>query len=452
VFSVVGTSFSRRGRESAADPATVGQVTIQLVSSEEREASGLRGSEEIVADMRARLAEFTGVRSLTVTPQAGGPGGNDIEIRVRGADFDQVQGAVAAVRDELATFSGVDQIEDDLRTGKLEARVRLRDSARSLGLTTRDVAMQLRHALFGFEAQDLQEQAEEVTVRAVLPEAARTDLSDLSRLRIDTPSGARVPLEEVAEVVTERGYASLARVDGQRAVTVTADIDQTRANSRDVTAAMHTKFDGIGRRFPGVSLSFEGDRKAALESVGSLAIGFPVALLAIYALLAVLFGSYLQPILVMAAIPYALVGAVLGHWITGYPLTFLSMIGSVALAGIVVNDSLILVDFINRERRAGKATLEAVVSGGRSRLRAILLTSITTIAGLGPLMLETSFQAQFLIPMAVAIVYGLAFATGVTLLLLPTIYVVGEDVRASAGWLVTGTWKRRLPEVADIPA
>jgi multidrug efflux pump subunit AcrB len=309
----------------------------------------------------------------------------------------------------------------------------------------------LRHALFGFEAQDLQEQAEEVTVRAVLPDAARTDLSDLSRLRIDTPSGARVPLEEVAEVATERGYASLARVDGQRAVTVTAEIDQARTNSRDVTAAMATKFADIGRRFPGVSLTFEGDRKAALESVSSLAIGFPVALLLIYALLAVLFGSYLQPVLVMAAIPYALVGAVLGHWISGYPFTFLSMIGSVALAGIVVNDSLILVDFINRERRAGMPTLEAIVRGGRSRLRAILLTSITTIAGLAPLMLETSFQAQFLIPMAVAIVYGLAFATGVTLLLLPTIYLIGEDVRASTGWLLTGTWKRRLPETGGLP-
>ena len=173
-------------------------------------------------------------------------------------------------------------------------------------------------------------------------------------------------------------------------------------------------------------------------------MGFPIALFLIYCLIAVLFRSYLQPVVVMAAIPYALVGAIVGHLITGYPLTLLSMIGGVALAGIVVNDSLILVDFINRRRRDGMGTIDAIVDGGRARIRPILLTSVTTIAGIGPLMLERSFQAQFLIPMAVSIVFGLLFATVLTLILLPTIYLLFEDLLAAGKWIFTGRFERKL--------
>ncbi|MHC4860755.1 MAG: efflux RND transporter permease subunit, partial [Planctomycetota bacterium] len=343
----------------------------------------------------------------------------------------------------LATFNGVSEIEDDLSEGKLEVQLTLRDSARSLGLTTRGLALQIRHALYGFEAQDLQGEEEEVTVRAVLPEAARRDIGDLGRLRIATPGGGRVPLEEVADFRTARGYAQLARVDGKRAITVTAEVDQDVANTAEITESLTDKLADIGVRFPGVSLSFEGAKKETSESLGSLRTGFPVALLLIYALIAVLFRSYFQPVIVMAAIPYAFVGAILGHLVMGYPFTILSMIGAVALAGIVVNDSLILVDFINRRRREGMETFEAVVAGGRARLRPILLTSITTIFGIGPIMLEKSFQAQFLIPMSVSICFGLAFATILTLVLLPTLYLAFEDLRGALRWLVTGRFHRQ---------
>jgi len=224
------------------------------------------------------------------------------------------------------------------------------------------------------------------------------------------------------------------------------------ANVAGVTATLAKRFETVGRDFPGVSLSFEGRQKDTRESFGSLAYLFPLALIIVYAIIAILFRSYVQPVVVMAAIPFGLVGAVLGHLIMGYPFTILSTIGAVALTGILVNDSLILVDLINRLRSDGLELREAIVRGARERMRPILLTSITTIAGLSPLMLETSFQAQFLIPMAVSIVFGLAVATVLTLILLPTIYLVFEDLKACAArsgrllaacvhWMLTGRWE-----------
>ncbi len=449
-FTLVGTSFSDRGRESAADPATVGQIQIEMRAADEREELGLRTSKEVVNELRRATVGLAGVAKLTFSERAGGPVGADIEIRVRNEDVANLEASVAHVRGVLGQYDGVSEIEDDLRRGKLEARLRLRDSARSLGITTRSLAQQTRHALFGFEAQDLQEEDGEVTVRVVLPEASRRTLADLGRLRIATPDGARVPLEEIASVTTERGYGSLARVDRKRAITIRASIDEASANISEVTEDVRSKLESIGEDFPGTTLTFEGRKKQTQESVGSLRFGFPLALLIIYALLATLFRSYMQPLLVMAAIPFALVGAVIGHMIMGYPFTLLSMIGGVALAGIVVNDSLILVDFINRRRREQNLDVqEAVIAGSRARMRAILLTSITTVAGLAPLMLETSFQAQFLIPMAVSIVFGLSAATVLTLIVLPTFYLIAEDARAAGRWLVTGDFHRDLPAAAN---
>ncbi len=452
-YSVVGSSFSERGRETAADPATVGQVQIELLASDDRQAQGLRSSREVVNDLRARTHGWPGVETLAFKERSGGPGGADVELQIRGEDLGVLEVAVEHARSVLGTYEGVYEIEDDLRRGKLEARLSLRDGARGLGLTTRDLALQTRHALFGFEAQNLQQEDGEVTVRIVLPEAARETLSDLGRLRIATPSGARVPLEEIADLETGRGYAALNRIGGKRAVTITATVDDAVANVADLTADLQGKLADMGTLYPGVSVSYEGRQAETKESLSALRLGFPAALLMIYAILATIFRSYMQPLLVMTAIPFALAGAVAGHLVMGFPLGLLSMIGSVALTGIVVNDSLILVDFVNKHRREGRQrTADAVVAGARARMRAILLTSITTVAGLAPIMLETSFQAQFLIPMAISITFGLSFATVTTLLILPTFYVIAEDVRASLRWLVTGEWKRELPVGTSHPA
>lgn len=449
VFTVLGASFSDRGRETASDPAVVGQVTLELVPAEERQAMGLRTSIELLTSMRNATRDLPGVRLLNYTSQGGGPQGADIELRVRAEEIGLLKQGVDYVTDRLASFAGVTEIYDDLELGKLEARLALREPARLAGLTTRDVALQVRHALFGFEAQDLQLANEEVTVRVVLPETARSSLTDLSALYIRTPAGGRMPLAEAVDVEMERGYASLARVDGKRAATIKAEVDETVANVARVTQDLQKSLVDIARDLPGVTLSYEGRRKETRESVGSLQFLFPIALLLIYAIIAMLFRSYIQPWIVMSSIPFALVGAIGGHWLLGYPFTILSMIGAVALAGIVVNDGLILVDLANRKRRAGEPLVEAVIGAARGRMRAILLTSITTCVGLFPLMLEKSFQAQFLIPMAVSIVFGLAFATIIILVLVPLFYLVVEDLRACARWL---SGKRYSTHLAYDPA
>ncbi len=444
VFSVLGSSFSDRGPQIAADPATVGQIILELLPAEKREDYDLRTSTLLLAELRQLTSTLPGVRRLSWSGRSGGPSGADIEILVRGEDLETVSRAITHVTNELASYEGVDEIYDDLELGKLEIRLKLRPSGRLLGLTTADLATQIRHALFGIEAQDLQIGEEEVTVRVVLPEASRAELGDLSRLWVRTPAGDRVPLEEVAEILTGRGYASLARVDGRRAATIRAEVDSTVANTADVTEYLIEQLGDLSTRYPGVSYAFEGQKKETSESLGSLAIGFPAALLAIFCIIAVVFRSYAQPIIVMIIIPWGLGGAIVGHWIMGFPFTILSMIGAVALAGVVVNDGLILVSFANRQRRQGERALEAAVQAARARLRPILLTSITTIAGLAPLMLERSFQAQFLIPMAISLVFGLAFATGLTLLLLPVFYLIFEDIRMGVTWLFTGRYSDRL--------
>ena len=434
VITTLGSLMDDQGRDQASDPATAGQLTVELVPAEERQDRGLRKSEEVIAALRATIGSVEGATTLRVRAREAGPVGPDIELRIRADDPEQLPDLVAHVREDVASYRGVSEIDDDFDVGKVELRLTLRDDARLLGLSTRDLARQLRAAFFGEEAQRLQADDQEIKVRVRLPEDARQDLAVLGRLRVVTPQGARVPLEEVAELTTARGPSTIVRVDGDRTVTLTADVDEAHGNSTEINADLVRRFAGIGTAFPGARITAEGSRKEMMDSFASLKVGFPIALFLIYSIIAVLFRSYLQPLLVMAAIPVAFLGAVWGHWIMGLPFTLLSLIGGVALTGIVVNDSLILVDFINRLRRQGHDLEAAVRAGGQARLRAILLTTITTCAGLGPLMTERSFQAQFLIPMAVSIVFGLAMATGLILLYVPVLYRTLEDLRAAWRW------------------
>lgn len=438
VFTVLGTSFNDRGIQTAADPSTVGQVYIELLKADERQDRGMRTSASLIEEWRRTLEGIPGVDKLAMRAENGSLKGADIEIRVTADDHDVASSAADEVRHLLETYHGVSEVEKDLREGKLEVRFSLRDSARTLGLTTADLAVQVRNAVFGFEAQELQEENDETKVRILLPLAARRALSDLGRLRIATPQGGRVPLDEIAEVRIERGYATLSRVDGKRAVTVTAQVDETTTSTQDVTRDLSQQIADLDKRFPGVSVSFEGQQKQMRESIGSLVIGFPLAMLAMYALIAMLFRSYTQPFIVMTVIPFSLIGAIGGHLLLGYPFTLLSMIGAVALAGVVVNDSIVLVDRVNELRRAGYTLEKAVIEGAASRLRAIQLTTTTTAAGMAPLIVERSFQAQFLIPMAISLVFGLLFATLLTLFFLPMLYLVLEDLRNALRWLFTG--------------
>ncbi len=450
VYTVVG--FKEEAEVQAfADPATIGEVVIELVSAEIRQKEGMRTSDQITNQLRESVGVIPGALNLKYRSRDAGPGGPEIELFLRGSDPIELAAAVRYVKETMTEYVGVKDLEDDQDLGKLEVRVEMKESARSLGLDVEQIARQLRGAFFGFEAQTLQRGQEEVEVWVRLAEDSREKLSDLIRLRIQTPSGERVPLGEVATLTLQRGLSSIKRVDGQRTVVITSDVDTALANTQEISTRLEEELDeNLNAMFSGVTFSFEGRKKELSESIGSLAIGFPVALILIYCILAVLFKSYVQPLMVMVAIPFAIVGASLGHLVFGFipgrdfmPVTFLSMIGMVGLSGIVVNDSLILVSFINNARRKhGEKVFDAIMEAGRRRFRPIILTSITTVLGLFPIMLEKSFQAQFLIPMAIAISFGLALATVITLLILPCLYMVNEDLKMCVRWLLTGKWER----------
>jgi multidrug efflux pump subunit AcrB len=299
----------------------------------------------------------------------------------------------------------------------------------------------VRQAFYGEEAQRLQRNRDDVKVMVRYPPDRRRSMHDLHDLRIRTRDGFEVPFAEVAAVEEGRGYASIRRVDGRRSVNITADVDTSRIEPNKLIARLEEKdLPELAAEYPGLQHSFQGARQEQELTLSSMFRAFIVAMVMIYALLAIPFKSYIQPFIVMAAIPFGLIGAVLGHLIMGMELTVLSMFGVVALTGVVVNDSLVMVDFVNRNRPKHTHIIDAVRVSGVARFRAIMLTSLTTFAGLTPLVFfEKSVQAQFLIPMAVSIGFGVMFATLVTLVLVPSLYMILEDIRASWQWLYGST-------------
>jgi multidrug efflux pump subunit AcrB len=296
----------------------------------------------------------------------------------------------------------------------------------------RGLARQVRQAFYGEEALRIQRGRDDVKVMVRYADEQRTSLSGFDEMRIRTSAGQEIPIEEVADIAHGRAYSTINRVDRKRTVTVISDIDETTANARQIVADLKANFlPGLVERYPGVSFDLEGQAKRTGESIDSLKSGYLLAMMGIFLLLASQFRSYIQPVIIMMAIPFGLIGAVFGHLVMGMEFTIISIFGIVALSGIVVNDALILIDFINRAVRSGVDIETAVVESGKARFRPVLLTSITTIAGLLPILLETSFQAQFLIPMAISICFGLLAATLLTLLYVPALYLIVRDVRNS---------------------
>lgn len=275
----------------------------------------------------------------------------------------------------------------------------------------------------------------EVKVMVRYPEEDRRNLWDFEKMRIRTPAGGEIPLMQAAELSEGRGYSVISRADRKRVINVTASVDSTKANAEEILADLKKSIlVQLTQDYPGLSYDLEGEEKERRDSLDSMKDGFILALFAIYALLAIPFRSYTQPFIIMAAIPFGMVGALIGHMIMGFNLSILSIFGIVALSGVVVNDSLLLIDQVNRNRRQGQDLFPAVIDGSMRRFRPILLTSLTTFFGLMPMILETSVQAQFLIPMAISLGFGIMFATGITLLLIPTLYMILEDFRHLAGF------------------
>ncbi len=321
-------------------------------------------------------------------------------------------------------------IADSFRPGKKEVKLALTEEARLLGLTMSDLARQVRQAFYGEEAQRIQRGRDDVKVMVRYPESERRSLNNLETMRIRTPEGSEVPFSVAAQTELGRGYAAINRTDRQRIVNVTADVDRNRANANEILADVTSQvLPAIVADHPRIRYSLEGEQREQQETVSGLMRSFGVALIVIFGLLAIPFRSYLQPLIIMAVIPFGFVGAIWGHIIMGLDLTILSLFGLVALSGVVINDSLVLVDFINRRRAAGNSLEEAIREAGVARFRPIILTSLTTFGGLTPLLFETSLQAQFLIPMATSLGFGVIFGTFVILLLVPVTYAILEDVK-----------------------
>ncbi len=425
--SVIENVMTSVGTSGARDGSHVGRVTFEIVPPEERRLDV--SSATLVSEWRELIGDVPGAESVSYRAEIG-RGGSPLDVELSGDDFETLREMVGLLRAELENYPGVTEITDSFEGGKEEIRLVLTPEGRQLGVTLADLARQVRIAYLGSEVQSLQRNRDEVRVTLRYPAADRASLESLAALRVRTATGIDVPLGAVATLETGRGLSAINRIDRRRTVSVEAEVDKESANIEGIKADLERRAQALAIDYPDVSISLEGEAREQRESFRSLRVGLVFVLLVIYTLLAIPFGSYLQPLLVMAVIPFGVVGGILGHLIMGMPLSIMSYMGMLALCGVVVNDSLVLVDWVNRQRRKGVPLVDAVRSSGVARFRAVILTSLTTFFGLVPLIFESSTQAQFLIPMAVSLGYGILFATLVTLVLIPVNYLVLEDLRA----------------------
>lgn len=445
VFAVVGALGDLEGRGSAQQ-SHLGQVILELKPVEKRD----RPSPEVISSIRRELGELPGVRSFEMESVGGGPGGPPITLTVAGDDDRTIMPVVEAIRDLLDDYEGVVNIADNADAGQREVRFSLRDGGRELGLSTAGVAEQIRAAVFGLEAYTFAGDQEDIDVRVIAPKSVRRSLAAIERMHIFTPDGRSVPLNEVADVEEREGYATVRRLDRRRAVTVTAYVERAITNPETVMADLRPMLERLEAEHPGIAIMERGRQQDMRDSFATLPLGMAVACGLIYVILAWLFSSYIQPLVVMLAIPFATIGMIWGHLALGFSMTFLSLIGFIALAGVVVNDSLIYMKFYNQLREGGMAIGRAVQEAGRARLRAILLTTITTVLALSPFMLEQSFQARFLIPMAITIACGLMSATVIILVVIPCMLVILDDARRGLTALWTGRPVEPAAEIVPI--
>lgn len=417
------------GRLSRTRGDRVGGIYVELSAPDEREIS----NQEFVKHWRQKVTLPAGVESFTLAARrSGGGGSTDLEIRLVGQRPTQMKAAAIALAEGLRGQAGISAVDDDLAFGREQLIFSLQAAGQVTGLTISDIARQLRAAYEGVLVQRFQDGRDEVEVRVSLPDSYRNVLSSLDTLPIRTPGGKFLPLSTVAQWKTQQGFEVLHHADGLLAVSVTANVDETVSNTQTISDQL--KADTLPKIIAeyGVSATLEGRAKRQRDTLADLKLGLKIGLILIYMVLAWVFSSYGWPILVMLIIPFGITGAVLGHWAMGMNLTILSLFGFFGLSGIVVNDSIILVTFYRKLREQGMAINQALEEAACQRLRAVLLTSLTTVAGLTPLLFETSRQAQFLIPMALSIASGLAFATLLILFLLPSMLSVYENMLA---WL-----------------
>jgi len=467
IGSVVGQRANVDTGTAEAFAPHVAQLFIELKPVEQRD----RESSKVIGSIRRALeGQIDEVDRITYSEINGGPGGKDITIRAHGESPDRLEAAIKDLRACLAGYEGVHDISDNNDVGQVELQHHVKPEGIALGFTSEEVARQVRGYLFGIDAHVFAADQEDIDVRVRVDEATRRSLFALQNAWLVSPAGMPIPMNQVADFTESLTYATIHRYNRQRVITLEASV-APGVSPEDIVAkltnpvtekaglfglvtphvAAPSPLDQVRAKYPDVTIELAGRQQQMADAFSSLPIGFLAAAVMIYVILAWLFGSYAQPLVVMLVIPFSLVGVIWGHLLLGYSLTFLSLIGFVALSGIVVNDSLILVEFYNKMRDKGLPIRDALVAAGRARLRAILLTTITTVLGLTPLILERSFQAKFLIPMAISIAMGLISATVLILVVLPCVMVIFDDIAGVLYHLWHGRPRPIEPPAPGIP-
>jgi len=422
----ISVQFNRNADAKEEGPH-VATIVGDLLPADRRRTSVV----DILSRWRSRAGRIPDVVAMNFTEPSIGPAGRAIEIRILGDDLRALKRESIKVQAWLARYRGVQDLMDDLRPGKPELLLRLRPGARRLGLSAQDVASQLRTAFHGATATEIQVGSEDYEIDVRLARSDRSSPADLEAFHVTLPGGRQAPLESVATTETSRGYARIARVNRRRAVTVIGDVDTRYGNTAEILGRF--KKDVVPEiRRRGMDVTLEGEMKEGAQTQRSMGKALLIGLIGIFVILSYQFRSYLEPVTVMMAIPFALIGVIWGHKLMGLPLTMPSMMGFASLAGVVVNDSILLVEFIKHRRAEGRDVPESARAASRDRFRAVLLTSLTTIAGLLPLLAETSVQAQILIPLATSIVFGLLASTVLVLFLVPAIYTILGDLHLLA--------------------
>jgi multidrug efflux pump subunit AcrB len=406
-------------------------IFAELTKGEDREVDGDR----IANVWRDNLPELIAVKKLNINASTGDSGAA-ISFRLTSSNLEQLAGASAELKEKLKTYEGIYDISDNNSSGSHEIRLSIKPEAEAQGLTLSDLASQVRYGFYGFEAQRILRNKEEVKVMVRYPLDQRRSIGHLENMMIRTSNGTSVPFSTVAEIELGDSYSSITRVDGRRAISIIANADKDKVEPSKVVAEIQEDFlPYLEAKYPQISTTLDGGSADEQSALISLVQGFLFALFAIYALMAIPLKSYTQPLIIMAVIPFGIIGALFGHLLLGLTLNILSLCGIVALAGVVVNDSLILVDFVNKARAKGLSITEAAVDSGCYRFRAIILTSLTTFVGLVPILLETSLQALIVIPMATSLAFGILFSTVVTLILIPLLYIILDDIKHLLSWL-----------------
>ncbi|MCV6589067.1 MAG: efflux RND transporter permease subunit [Marinobacterium sp.] len=433
--SVVRNIFATTGAET-------GRIRMELQSSEERDES--LSTRRLVGEWRKLIGELPGSESLYFRAEIG-RSSDPVDIQLSSGSVADLDAMIPQVRAQLESYPALFDIADNLSNGKEELQLELTPQAHLLGLSRSDIIRQVRQNFFGIEVQRVQRGRDDVRVMVRLPLTERQSIASLKNVLINTASG-QVPLADVARLVPGQSADTIYRVDQYRTLSVTADMDKQNVNATILNRELDIFMAALVAQYPGASYSLKGEAEEQRDSFGSLALGLGFVLFVIYALLAIPLRSWLQPFIVMSVIPFGIIGAILGHGLMGMDLTIMSLLGLMALVGVVVNDSLVLVDFVNRSRviepgaNRFQATLNAVLTAGSARFRPVMLTSMTTFIGLMPLLFEKAIQAQFLIPMAVSLGFGILFATLITLLLVPVNYLILEDLHRVMRWLKGGNF------------